>query len=82
MMSYEMVQEAVRALGYDASMVVDDAERCLDVTLHDDDYDDAGAVDRFVEMLEDECLRECGDCYEYYYFSDFMVRVGYDSLDD
>ena len=81
-MTYEMMQEMVRELGADVSVRCDDAERVLYVTIHDDDLQDAGAVVRFEDMLDDECVDCSGDCYMYYDFSDFTVVVGSDSLDD
>lgn len=92
MMSREMMLAAIEALGDDADLF-DAEDYCLDVTLEDfegfdDDwneimreYDDAEAVDAFLEMLEAECSSCEGDFYTVYHFEGFDVRLGYASFD-
>ncbi len=92
MMSREMMLVAIEALGDDADLF-DADDYCLDVMLEDfavlyDDgcevmreYDDAEAVDAFLEMLEAECSSYEDDFYVVYHFEGFDVQLGYASFD-
>lgn len=94
-MTYELVLAMVEALGDDASVyeTTRDGLDMVDVTLEDfggftedyeeldREYDDAQAVEDFLGALEDTCLMVSGDYYHYYHFEDFVVCVGYASMD-
>lgn len=95
MMSYEQMVEVLDSLGADVSYweEVDEGERCLDVTVQDFDgfdedwsevmreYDDPEAVERFLDMLESECVSQEGDFYVWYHFDGFTVQLGFGSFD-
>lgn len=92
MMTREMMLAAIEALGADADLF-DEDDYCLDVTLEDfagfdedwseidREYDDAEAVEAFLEMLDAECVSREGDYYVTYHFEGFDVQIGYASFD-
>ena len=91
-MTYEMMIEAVEALGADASYWEDEEEKVVYITFRDfygfdDDwsemmrsYDDAEGVKAFKKMLVDECASYDED-YDVYSFDGFEVEVDYASSD-
>ena len=96
MMTREQMEAALEALGDDVSYDVDedeDGQVWVCVTMQDfegfdedwsevmRDYDDPAAVERFLDMLESECVSQEGDFYVEYHFDGFIVEVGYASFD-
>lgn len=91
-MTKDMMLAAIAALKNDASLWIED-DYCLHVTLEDFDgfddnwseidrpFDDADAVEAFLEMLENKCISFEDDYYSVYHFNDFDVKVGYSSFD-
>ena len=91
MMSYEMMVEVLEGLGADVSYEVE--EEGFDVVIEDFDgfdedyseimreFDDPAAVERFEDMLEEECLSYEDDFYVVYHFEGFDLRLGYSSFD-
>ena len=47
----------------------------------DREFVDEDAVDEVLEWLEDNADSAEGDFYEYYYFGEIVVEVGYTSFD-
>ena len=91
-MNQTTVMAMVNALGDDASYYV--AGNDVHVTLNDfagfdedwceveRDYDDADAVEAFIEGLTNEASAVTTDeCYTYYHMDGFVVVVGCESLD-
>ena len=96
MMTLEQMEAALEALGNDVSYGVaedEDGQVWVCVTLQDFEgfdenwrevmrrYDDPKAVERFLDMLESECVSQEGDFYVEYHFDGFSVEVGNASFD-
>lgn len=47
----------------------------------DRQFENEDAIEQLCEWLEKNCNEEEGNLYEYYYFDDFSVEIGYSSFD-
>ena len=85
MMTREMVIAMLKDLGNDVDFYDDNNN--IDVTINDfegfdenwaeiiRDLDNAEGIDKFIEMLEDECISYEGDMTIIYHFKDFDVTI-------